>query len=69
MAEKFEKRFKHIYSFSGEDRRKEQALLNKINRRVISKLEARGLIEKEKVGRNVFLRLTELGEFLRCWVS
>ncbi|MBO8180950.1 MAG: hypothetical protein H0Z19_10850 [Archaeoglobus sp.] len=63
LAEKLEKQFPHIYSFSGEGRRKEQGLLNKVNRRVVSKLEARGLIEKEKVGRNVIIRLTELGEF------
>jgi hypothetical protein len=63
LSEKLEIRFPHIYSFSGEGRRKKQELLNKVNRRVISRLEARGLVEKEKVGRNVILRLTEFGEF------
>lgn len=63
LAKKFEEQFLHIYTFPGESRRKKQGLLNKINRRVVGKLEARGLIEKGKVGRNVFLRLTELGEF------
>lgn len=63
LSKKLEIQFPHIYSFSGEGRRKEQELLNKVNRRVISRLEARGLVEKEKVGRNVILRLTELGEF------
>lgn len=62
LAERLEVQFPHIYSFSCDGRRKEQRLLNKINRRVVSKLEARGLIEKEKVGRNVILRLTELGK-------
>ncbi|HIH69530.1 DUF6293 family protein [Methermicoccus shengliensis] len=63
LSERLEIQFPHIYSFSGEGRRKGQELLNKVNRRVVSRLEARGLIEKEKVGRNVILMLTKLGEF------
>ena len=63
LSEKLKMRFPHIYSFSGKERRKNQELLNKVNRRVISRLEARGFVEKEKTGRNVILRLTELGEF------
>ena len=62
LSKKLKERFPHIYSFSEESRREQQELLNKINRRVISRLKSRGLIEKEKIGRNVILRLTELGE-------
>lgn len=39
-----------------------QENLTKLNRRVISKLESKGFIEKEKTGRNVFLRLTNKGK-------
>nr|WP_290597198.1 MULTISPECIES: hypothetical protein [unclassified Archaeoglobus] len=44
-------------------RQQKQKLITKINRRVLEKLEAKGYIERDKVGRNTILRLTELGEF------
>jgi hypothetical protein len=63
LVKRLEEQFPHIYFLPGEGRRRDQALLNKINRMILSRLEARDLIEKEKSRRNVLLRLTELGEF------
>jgi len=67
IAEVFCKKFPQIYSCSkdkiGEITRKsKQELLTKLNRRVLSKLESRGYVEREKVGRNTILRITEKGK-------
>ena len=67
IAEKFCDEFPHIYQCerdrSGNLTRKDkQELLTKLNRRVISKLESKGYVEREKVGRNTILRLTQHGE-------
>ena len=44
------------------ERKSEQEVKTKLNRRVLSKLESRGLIERERVGRNTFLKVTDKGE-------
>ncbi len=66
VAKKFCKRFPHIYEcrkIHGRwERKSEQEVKTKLNRRVLSKLESRGLIERERVGRNTFLRVTDKGE-------
>lgn len=69
IAEKFCDEFPHIYSCEGDEkgaitRRGLQKLLTKLNRRVMDKLESKGYIKREKIGKNVFLKLTEAGEFL-----
>ncbi|WP_394329814.1 MULTISPECIES: DUF6293 family protein [unclassified Archaeoglobus] len=68
IIEEFSKKFPHIYSVETDiqgrmSRQQKQKLITKINRRVLEKLEAKGYIERDKVGRNTILRLTELGEF------
>lgn len=67
IAEKFCYKFPEIYMCKKGDRGKltwkgKQELLTKLNRRVLSKLESKGYIEREKVGRNTVLRITDEGE-------
>jgi hypothetical protein len=67
VAEKFCDKFPHIYNHRKDERgrwerKSEQEVKTKLNRRVLSKLELKGFIEREKVGRNVFLRVTDRGE-------
>ncbi len=60
------KRFSHIYEcrkIHGKwERKSEQEVKTKLNRRVLSKLESKGFIERERIGRNTFLRVTDQGE-------
>jgi hypothetical protein len=67
VIDEFCKRFPHIYRCKKDergrwDRKSEQEVKTKMNRRVLSKLELKGFIEREKVGRNIFLRITDRGE-------
>ena len=68
IIEEFSKRFPHIYLVETDmlgrmSRQQKQKLTTKINRRVLEKLETKGYIKRDKIGRNTILRLTDLGEF------
>ncbi len=67
LLEEFCRAFPEVYACEKDaggkwKRKAKQENLTKLNRRVISKLEAKGFIEREKSGRNVFLRLTDRGK-------
>lgn len=68
IKDKFSEKFPHIYSFEKNEwkrkRERDQKLITKINRRVLDKLESKGYIKRDKIGRNTTLKLTESGEFL-----
>jgi hypothetical protein len=67
IVEEFCRRFPHIYQCEKDERGRwkrssEQKVKTKLNRRVLLKLESKGFIERDKVGRNVYLRITDRGE-------
>ncbi len=70
IIEEFKREFHKTYRSISKDRnesderRERQEIINKINRRVLNKLESREYIERIKIGRRTAIKITELGEFM-----
>lgn len=63
-VEGFEELFDEIQD--GNERAEQSRQLMKLDKTILAKLEKNGWIAREKVGRNVFIAITESGKYAAC---